>query len=226
MGTVSKPRGRSKPVLLLSGGMMAAALAVAAIVYGPELYGLIQLDRQISKISSDNTRTGGPWPRPSETCVFCHGFNGNARAQTYPRLAGQPEEYLKKQLQAFVSGERSDPTMTPLSLSMSTRELEGLAAHFARAQPLPNTTFHGDPARVARGEALAKTINCASCHGQQLEGKDIYPRLAGQGYGYLQDQLTRFKSGARRDASGAMPSVVAALSSQDIDDLAQFIASR
>lgn len=226
MSKASQPRSVGKRILLLTGGLLLAATAAGAIFYGPELLGLLQLSKQIDKIASENTRLGGPWPRASEACVSCHGFNGNAQAQTYPRLAGQPEAYLKKQLQAFVSGERSDPTMTPMALSMSERELDGLAAHFSRMQPLPNAAFHADPAQVKRGEALAKANNCAACHGQQLEGKDAYPRLAGQGYDYLQTQLTRFKSGARRDASGAMPAVVAALSTQDIDDLAQFIASR
>ncbi len=226
MGKASKPRSLGKRILLLTGGLLLAATAVAAVLYGPQLLGLIQLGKKLDEIASENTRTGGPWPRASEACVSCHGLNGNARAQTYPRLAAQPEAYLKQQLQAFVSGERSDPTMTPMALSMSERELNGLAAHFSKMKPLLNTTFHADPAQVKRGEALAKANNCAACHGQQLEGKDVYPRLAGQGYSYLQTQLTRFKSGARRDASGAMPAVAAALSAQDIDDLAQFIASR
>jgi len=226
MSKAPKPRSLGKRILLLTGGMLLAATAAGAILYGPELLGLVQLGKQFDAITAENTRLGGPWPRASDACVSCHGVNGNAQAQTYPRLAGQPEAYLKKQLQAFVSGERSDPTMTPMALSMSERELNGLSAHFSKMQLLPNATFHADPARVKRGEALAKANNCAACHGQQLEGKDVYPRLAGQGYSYLQTQLTRFKSGVRRDASGAMPAVVAALSAQDIDDLAQFIASR
>lgn len=225
MHTAHKPRSRQR-LLMVTGSVLVAALMVAATIYGPQLYGLFKFGKQIKQISAENTRLGGQWPRASDACIFCHGREGNARAQNYPRLAGQPEAYLKKQLKAFASGERSDPTMTSLALSMSDAELEGLAAHFAKMRPLPNTTFQGNPAQLARGEALLKANNCASCHGQQLEGKDVYPRLAGQGQAYLQDQLIRFKSGARHDASGAMPAIVAALSPQDIDDLAQFIASR
>jgi len=226
MNTTTKPRSRSKRILMLSASLLLVVAVVAGVVYGPELYGLLQLGDQLDQISKDDTRTGGPWPRASEACVACHGYGGNARAQTYPRLAGQPAAYLKKQLTAFASGERSDSTMTSLAVSMSDPELDGLVAHFAKMAPLPNATFQADPARVARGEALVKANNCASCHGQQLEGKDVYPRLAGQGYVYLRDQLNRFKSGARRDATGSMPAVVGALSQQDIDDLAQYIASR
>ena len=79
---------------------------------------------------------------------------------------------------------------------------------------------------VAKIADLAKAKNCAACHGQQLEGKDDYPRLAGQGYDYLVDQLTNFKTGKRHDATGAMAAMAGPLSQQDIEDLAQFIASR
>ena len=225
MGTV-KTRSRSRKIVVRSVWLVMTVVVVAAIVYGPELYGLLQLGKQVNQISQDDTRAGGTWPRPSEACIGCHGYGGNAGSQIYPHLAGQPEPYLRKQLMAFASGERGDPFMTPMALSISQRELDGLVAHFSKMAPLPNTTFHADAARVARGEALVKANNCAACHGQQLEGKDVYPRLAGQGYVYLRDQLNRFKSGARRDATGAMPAVVGALSQQDIDDLAQFIASR
>lgn len=168
----------------------------------------------------------GPWPRASDSCIYCHGFEGNAVTQAYPRLAGQKEAYLRKQLKAFASGERSDPTMTPFALSLSEHEFESMVTHFSQMTPLPNTSFHADAVRVARGEGLAKAKNCAACHGQQLEGKDVYPRLAGQGYDYLVDQLTNFKTGKRHDATGAMAAMAGPLSQQDIEDLAQFIASR
>lgn len=223
---IVKTPSRTRRALVWSGWLLLAVVTVGGVLYGPELYALLQLGQQVNQIAEEDTRAGGPWPRTADSCVGCHGIDGNARTQIYPRLAGQPEAYLKKQLSAFASGERSDPTMTPLALSMSERELEGLAVHFAKMTPLPNATFLPDAAHVARGEALAKANNCASCHGQRLEGKDMYPRLAGQGHGYLRDQLARFKSGARRDATGAMPAIVGALSEQDIDDLAQFIGSR
>ncbi|WCM24919.1 c-type cytochrome [Paraburkholderia bryophila] len=226
MNTTTKPRNRGKRKFILSGWLLLAVVVIAGIVYGPELYGLLRVGMQVKQIAADDTRAGGTWPRPSEACIGCHGYGGNAGSQIYPHLAGQPEAYLKKQLVAFASGERSDPNMTPMAVSMSPHELDSLVTIFSKTAPLPNATFQADPARVARGEVLLKASNCAACHGQQLEGKDLYPRLAGQGHDYLVDQLTRFKSGARRDASGAMPAVVSALSQQDIEDLAQFIASR
>jgi cytochrome c553 len=226
MTNATKQRSRGKRILILAAWLLLVPAAAAAIVYGPDLVNLVQLGREVEQISNEETRIAGPWPRATDACIGCHGDQGNARAQTYPRLAGQPEAYLRNQLQAFASGARSDPTMTPLALSMTERELDAFAGHFAKMTPLPNTTFKADSARVARGEAVAKANNCASCHGEQLEGKSEYPRLAGQGYDYLRDQLIRFKDGTRRDATGAMQALTAGFSQQDIDDLAQYMASR
>lgn len=225
MDNTRKPRRCGRPMLKLA-ALLSVLVVVAGLIYGQELVGMIRLGKQIEQISHENTRLAGPWPRASDACINCHGFEGNARSQGYARLAGQPEAYLRKQLGDFASGERSDPVMTTLAVSMSDREVDGLAAYFSKLAPQPNSTFKPDAARVARGEALAKTNNCAACHGAQLEGKGVYPRLAGQGYDYLRDQLARFKSGARRDASGAMPAIAGALTPQDMDDLSQFLASR
>ena len=162
MSTKAKPRNRSKRMLILSGWLVLAAV-VAGIVYGPNVYGLLRVSNEVDKISGDNARVNGPWPRASDSCAYCHGFEGNAVTQDYPRLAGQKEAYLRKQLKAFASGERSDPTMTPFALSLSEHEFESMVTHFSQMRPLPNTSFHADAARVARGEALAKATNCAAC---------------------------------------------------------------
>src|SRR3970282_2857506 len=40
------------------------------------------------------------------TCAACHGLDGNPAAPQYPRLAGQSERYIARQLALFRSGER------------------------------------------------------------------------------------------------------------------------
>ncbi|WP_229256001.1 c-type cytochrome [Duganella fentianensis] len=207
-------------------GLFAAALIVG-VMYGPNLYALLRISNEIDTISREATQAAGPWPRASDACIYCHdGMQGNARTQLYPRLAGQPAAYLKKQLTGFANGERHDPTMTPFALGLSEQDMDTMVSRFAKMTPRPNMTFHADAVKVARGEALVKSGNCVACHGQKLEGRDTYPRLAGQSYDYLVDQLTNFKSGVRHDASGAMPAIAANLSSGDIEDLGHFLASR
>jgi cytochrome c553 len=206
-----KTRSRSRRIVALSGWLLTAVAVVAGIAYGPELYGLLQLGKQVNQISEDDTRAGGAWPRPSEACIGCHGYVGNAGSQTYPHLAGQPEPYLKKQLVAFASGERSDPNMTPMALSMPSHELDSLVAYFSKTAPLQNKTFHGDAARVARGEALVKANNCAvsrAAAGRERHLSAIGragPRLPNRSAYALQERCaTRCH---RRDAGGRRSAV-------------------
>lgn len=83
-------------------------------------------------------------------------------------------------------------------------------------------------APVFAGDAAAgkgKSAACAGCHG--MDGNSAapnFPKLAGQNAGYLLKQLKDFKSGARADAT--MAGMVAALSEEDMADLAAFFASQ
>jgi cytochrome c553 len=69
-----------------------------------------------------------------------------------------------------------------------------------------------------------KSATCAACHG--ADGNSMiamYPKIAGQNADYIYKQLKDFKSGERADP--VMAGMVAALSDQDMKDLAVFFAS-
>ena len=80
----------------------------------------------------------------------------------------------------------------------------------------------------AAGNAAAgekKSGVCAGCHGPDGNSSNpSWPKLAGQGAAYIAKQLADFKSGARKDP--IMTSQAAALSSQDMADLAAYFASK
>jgi cytochrome c553 len=80
----------------------------------------------------------------------------------------------------------------------------------------------------AAGDAEAgktKAAMCAACHGQDgNSAAPNFPKLAGQHADYLAKQLKEFKSGERQDAT--MNGMAAALSEQDMADLAAFYASQ
>ncbi|WP_245560648.1 c-type cytochrome [Colwellia piezophila] len=68
-----------------------------------------------------------------------------------------------------------------------------------------------------------KALACAACHG--ADGNSlvpIYPNLAGQSANYIAKQLADFKSGKRSDP--VMAGMVAALTSEDMNDLAAYFA--
>ena len=74
------------------------------------------------------------------------------------------------------------------------------------------------------GAAKAKEV-CAACHG--LDGNSTqpdYPRLGGQHADFLAKALRDYKSGQRKNA--IMAGFAAALSRQDIENLAAYYASQ
>ena len=76
----------------------------------------------------------------------------------------------------------------------------------------------GDPQH-----GLIVSARCAACHGARGETDDpMFPKLAGQNGGYLFMQLKYFKEGVR--TNGLMTPIAAALTTQDMDDVAAFFA--
>jgi cytochrome c553 len=77
---------------------------------------------------------------------------------------------------------------------------------------------------IAAGKS--KSSVCAACHGIDGNGAEalpMQPRLAGQHAEYTEKQLREFKSGSRSNA--IMAPMVAALSDEDIADIAVYYAS-
>jgi nitrite reductase (NO-forming)/hydroxylamine reductase len=94
------------------------------------------------------------------TCFSCHGPDGISLNPTYPNLAGQSADYLSKQLNAFRSGDRKDPIMTPMVQSLSDQDVANVAAFFAslgRSQQEPITSG-GEREQIT---AVAKKIVAA-----------------------------------------------------------------
>jgi cytochrome c553 len=86
---------------------------------------------------------------------------------------------------------------------------------------MPNEVLGvGTPEQIGRGATLA--LRCTVCHGARgLSGADA-PNLAGQYPDVIYKQLIDFKRGARADA--VMAAMSAALTEEDILDLAHFYA--
>lgn len=64
-------------------------------------------------------------------CAACHGTDGNATADLYPRLAGQYHDYLAQALREYRSGGRQNPIMSGFAKPLSDAEIDALARHFA-----------------------------------------------------------------------------------------------
>ena len=81
---------------------------------------------------------------------------------------------------------------------------------------------------VAQGDAAAgqaKSALGATCHGADGNSElSVNPKIAGQKFNYIVKQLQDYKSGARANAT--MAAMVAALSDEDIMDLAAWYSSQ
>ncbi|WP_109513345.1 c-type cytochrome [Pseudomonas ovata] len=164
-------------------------------------------------------------------CTACHGPDGNSPLASFPRLAGQGERYLLKQLREIKSGQRVVPEMTGLLNPLNDQDLADMAAWYARQKPAVGAA---DPALVARGQALFRggkpeqgVPACTGCH--LPDGSGIvsagFPRLGGQHADYIKRQLMAFREGQRVNDGDTqvMRTIAGRLSTQDIEALAQYI---
>ncbi len=64
-------------------------------------------------------------------CSACHGIDGLSKLPQAPNIAGQVEQYLVEQIQAFRNGARKNEMMTLVVKPLSDSEVADLAAYYA-----------------------------------------------------------------------------------------------
>jgi len=80
----------------------------------------------------------------AKSCAPCHGQDGIGKQALYPNLAGQKEEYLRKQLWAFKRGVRKDPNMLIQVRQLSGQDVDDLAAYYSSLQCRPEQAGPGE----------------------------------------------------------------------------------
>lgn len=158
-------------------------------------------------------------------CAGCHGMGGEGRpAGGYPAIAGQPQAYLERQLEAYADGRRPDAVMSPLAQRLTKEQRAQLAAHFAAREPPAMNAAGSERGRILAtvGDNELRVQACQNCHGPGGSARPPFmPYLAGLHGEYLRRELMDFRSGARRtDPSGAMAFIARRLTEQDIAALA------
>lgn len=137
------------------------------------------------------------------TCAGCHGADGNSAAASFPKLAGQNENYLLKQLIDIKNGDRVVSQMAGLLDGFDEEQMADIAAYYASQE---KTVGSADPDLVALGEQLYRGGNtetgvpsCAGCHSPTGAGNGpaAYPMLSGQHAAYIESQLYKFQRGYR-----------------------------
>jgi cytochrome c553 len=166
-------------------------------------------------------------------CSSCHGPEGQSVSPTFPRLAGQQQNYIATQLKAFRDHTRADPHahtyMWGMAAHLSDATIDGLAAYYVAQKPAAGTP--GDPTLMAAGKKIyeegipSKNVPaCTACHGAKAEGNGPIPRLAGQHRNYLEQQLDAFASNAR--ANEIMHENSKNLTPQQASEAAAYLAAQ
>jgi cytochrome c553 len=163
------------------------------------------------------------------SCVSCHGAAGNSTIVANPKLAGQPEGYLYKQLVDFTKPERAQPIMTTYAKMLTDEEKKNIAAYLASQSQKPGAAKNRDTIelgkKIYRGGLAEKSVPaCASCHGPAGAGNPSkYPRIGGQHQDYTIAQLAAFKGHGRKN-SAEMTTIAQRMSDDEIKAVADYVA--
>jgi len=177
-------------------------------------------------------------------CAACHGLDGNSTDAQYPKIAGQHERFIWRQLKLFKSGERENPIMQGMAAPLSEQDMRDIGAYFATQKALPgvadDTPIKGGPndgkkfyqvgeSLFRAGKAKAGVPACLACHGPVGRGNPgpSYPSLGGQHSSYTAARLKFFRDGGvwgkDSNANAVMKGVAKNLSDEEIQGLATYI---
>lgn len=170
-------------------------------------------------------------------CSACHGPDGNAPSDMYPKIAGQHEGYLFKQLKDYklaaeTGGEqgRVNAIMQGQVMMLSEQDMADLAAYFASQKmeggSAPEDVIAAGEKLFVAGDESRGIAACAACHGPRGDGMALakFPDISGQHAAYTKAQLELFRSGERaNDMNNMMRDVASKLTDKDIEILSQYI---
>lgn len=176
------------------------------------------------------------------SCAACHSLDGNATDPQYPKLAGQHEQYIWRQLKLFKSGERNNAVMMGMSAALTEQDMRDIGAYFGTQKVIAGVAdesliadganagkkFYQVGEKIYRG-GTAKVQACAACHGPAGAGVPgpTYPALGGQHASYTAAHLTAFRDGMvwgkDKNANVIMSQVAKNLSDDEIQGLATYL---
>jgi cytochrome c553 len=159
-----------------------------------------------------------------ETCLTCHGPDGNSVTPGIPSIAGQPKVFIETQLVLIREELRPAPQMLPLVKGMKDAEITRLAEHFSRLPARSMATGPTDPGLMKQGMARAKALRCGICHTADFGGQNQVPRLAGQREEYLDSEMRAYRDGERKGGDTIMAATLYGVSDAEIKALAHFLS--
>lgn len=186
----------------------AATPAAASTGHDPNAYA------ELAKTHWGDAKAGAA---KAGACAACHGLDGNATANpaVYPRIAGQSEQYVAKQLALFKSGMRTSGNaalMIPYAEALTPQDMRDLGAHFqaqhSGAGVADDTAVASGPYQgkklyqvgeklYRQGDSSRGIVACTACHGPDGAGNPgpAFPHVGGQQSWYAERRLTEYRTG-------------------------------
>lgn len=170
---------------------------------------------------------------PWETCALCHGADGISPVAKFPKLAGQDEDYIVRQVLDFSTGRRNNDNgqMRSILSELEPGELQRAAGYFAQLPPpeaslkdldapLDSQRYNLGRSTFCRGRDNVPA--CIGCHGS---GESSTPWLDAQHRQYLRKQIIDFREGVRNnDNNMAMQKAVENLTEKEVEAIAYYLS--
>lgn len=165
-----------------------------------------------------------------ELCFDCHTADNNNPDPIIPKLIGQRQEYLLKEMESFRLGKRHDTTMIDIARSLKDRDLLVEILEFYSSQPVMKGQPSNEPL-VDKGRALYYVRHCDFCHGKNGWCENTFlpgaPIIGGQNSEYLYKTLLELRDSTRpTDKFGLMQRSLLQLSTDEIVAITKYLASR
>lgn len=176
-------------------------------------------------------------PKAAESCISCHGKDGNNADAKVPNIASYSEEYMASTLKKYQNKERpcveseylsgsqkgTKSDMCKVAAELSADDIAKIGEYFV-AQTFVRTAQTTDPELVKKGKSVYK-LKCYTCHSEDgsFPG-DHAGILAGQKMDYVRQQIKFFKEG-KRPVPKKMKPKLEALDEGEIEGVIHYFGS-
>jgi cytochrome c553 len=167
----------------------------------------------------------------STACAACHGVDGNSPSDMFPKIAGQGEAYIAKQLADFKSGARENAVMAPMVAPLSEQDMADLAAYYASQKVAPGAVsedaLNAGKTLYRAGNKLSGVPACMACHGPNGNGVPAakWPALSGQYPAYVEAQLKAFAAGERsNDPNSMMRDIASKMTAEEMKAVSSYVS--
>ncbi len=232
--------------LVFTGAIAQQAVAPANPEVAPADATAAAMPAPVLAVDTGPVKPGDPKAGQTKAgaCAACHGVDGNAATALYPKLAGQHEQYIWRQLKMYKSGERNNAIMLGMAAVLTEQDMRDIGAYFGQQKVIagladetviaqgPNAgkKFYQVGEKIYRsGNAANGVPSCMACHGPAGAGMPgpTYPALGGQHADYTSLRLNEFRAGTvwgkDKNANVIMSQAAKGLSDEEIQGLATYL---